>query len=513
MPFAFATLLTTLIITALSSQNNRADALKLTSLGSTFESPHDVKTANGMERGDDMGNVDYSSMPCAPSDNDGGGLATCSSNYGVDHSFPIHYPPAAAYDKNNPLSNSFYRDFLEGCREKYAPEGWRCDETENDRIDMNLRQPASMFNYTTLGFHKVRAPANVMTILKKFWNQKFTSPANMPNETWPPGNTYTNHWSSPTKMLRVDTPLRKDIWDASKTALEEWTGVELSPTSLYGVRVYTDGAVLAPHVDRNPLVISAIINVAQDVDEPWPLEVYGHDGRAYNVTMDVGDIVFYESHSVIHGRPFPLKGRHYANVFVHFEPLGHSLQHEEANTDDEESLEYLYQKAWKKLQSDCSDDEECKARVDLNVAKKVPHYIVPGSEEEWRWLQTHQKARADTSKDNDWVKGLNAQTAASTGDLTAIIAIAAKNPEALKERDSNGWNPLHEAVRGGHLDIVKFLIKGGLDKNERTHTGNGGSPLWWAKKTHGVKHSVVQYLESIEAEEIPPEGHEMITKE
>ena len=61
-----------------------------------------------------------------------------------------------------------------------------------------------------------------------------------------------------------------------------------------------------------PLVISAIINVAQDVDEPWPLEVYGHDGKAYNITMEPGDMIFYESHSVIHGRPFPLKGRYYA---------------------------------------------------------------------------------------------------------------------------------------------------------------------------------------------------------
>ena len=88
--------------------------------------------------------------------------------------------------------------------------------------------------------------------------------------------------------------------------------MELSPTSLYGVRVYTEDAVLAPHVDRMPLVISAIINVAQDVDEPWPLEVYGHDGKAYNVTMEPGDMIFYESHSVVHGRPFPLKGRYYA---------------------------------------------------------------------------------------------------------------------------------------------------------------------------------------------------------
>lgn len=78
---------------------------------------------------------------------------------------------------------------------------------------------------------------------------------------------------------------------------------------------------MASHVDRLPLVSSAIINVAQDMDEPWPLEVIGHDGRAVNVTMEPGDMVMYESHSVIHGRPFPLKGRFMANIFIRTLPL------------------------------------------------------------------------------------------------------------------------------------------------------------------------------------------------
>jgi hypothetical protein len=54
----------------------------------------------------------------------------------------------------------------------------------------------------------------------------------------------------------------------------------------------------------------------QDVDDPWPLEVIGHDGKAVNVTMEPGDMVMYESHSVLHGRPFPLKGRFMANIFI-----------------------------------------------------------------------------------------------------------------------------------------------------------------------------------------------------
>jgi hypothetical protein len=32
-----------------------------------------------------------------------------------------------------------------------------------------------------------------------------------------------------------------------------------------------------------------------------PLEVIGHDGKAANITMVPGDLVLYESHSVLHG--------------------------------------------------------------------------------------------------------------------------------------------------------------------------------------------------------------------
>ena len=61
--------------------------------------------------------------------------------------------------------------------------------------------------------------------------------------------------------------LKNAIWEVARHALQEWTGEELTPTSLYGIRKYTEGSVLATHVDRLPLVTSAIINVDQDVDE------------------------------------------------------------------------------------------------------------------------------------------------------------------------------------------------------------------------------------------------------
>merc|ERR1719437_333978 len=270
------------------------------------------------------------------------------AEYGVDVSFPMHYDgvstnyawlPHNVDPANNPVPNEYknmpiqplgdrqkaYDDLVDGCMKHYGKQGRACKSVERDRIEMSLLQPQSMVNYTDNGFKKIRAPPELFKLIKDFWEK---NKGNRKKEQWFAGNTYTNHWDAPTHMVSVeDTTLRgggyklkQKIWDAAHDVIQEWTGEELSQCSLYGIRVYEEGAILATHVDRLPLVSSAIINVDQDVDEPWPIEVIGHDGKAYNVTMEPGDMVLYESHSILHGRPFPLKGRFFANVFIHFAP-------------------------------------------------------------------------------------------------------------------------------------------------------------------------------------------------
>jgi prolyl 4-hydroxylase len=45
--------------------------------------------------------------------------------------------------------------------------------------------------------------------------------------------------------------LKEAIWDVAVERVEEWTGgAKFRPSSLYGIRVYKDGAILSPHVDR-----------------------------------------------------------------------------------------------------------------------------------------------------------------------------------------------------------------------------------------------------------------------
>ena len=83
--------------------------------------------------------------------------------------------------------------------------------------------------------------------------------------------------------------------------------------------------------------------------------------------------------------------------------------------------------------------------------------------------------------------------------------LAASDKEKLLEADRNGWIPLHEAARGGHVDAAEFLIRHGSDKNARTNGGKGGSVLWWARNSHDDDHPMIEYLEEIGAEDIEPE--------
>lgn len=47
------------------------------------------------------------------------------------------------------------------------------------------------------------------------------------------------------QSLRGGLSLKQRIWDGIKPIISEWVGKELTDTSLYGIRVYREGAILA----------------------------------------------------------------------------------------------------------------------------------------------------------------------------------------------------------------------------------------------------------------------------
>ncbi|CAB9518512.1 Ankyrin Repeat [Seminavis robusta] len=409
------------------------------------------------------------------------------ADYGVDVSYPMHthevsknyhwlphnvdssleIPPEHAGRTVQRFGDrqTEYERLIKGCADHYGPKGFLCYENENDRIAMNMRQPQSMVNYTKLGFTKIKAPEAVFKLIQEFWQANRHRAL---EESWPKGNTYVNHWEGRSLMASVEDQtlvgggevLKQQIWGAARDTIQEWTGQRLAECSLYGVRIYEEGAVLATHVDRLPLVSSAIINVDQDVDEPWPLEVIGHDGKAHNVTMEPGDLVLYESHSVLHGRPFPLKGRFYANVFVHFEPIGKL---------GEESI----------------------------PQGGLPPYVVPDSPqapvwwrenpEGWKLLETHDFTTGTTE----------AHRVATKQDYGLLNKILEADPSLANAKDGNGWTPLHEAVIATSEAIVELLIESGADVNAVTNGGETALSL--ATEYKGEDHSLVTLLKSLGA--------------
>jgi prolyl 4-hydroxylase len=430
------------------------------------------------------------------------------TSYGVDVSWPMHHREI------NPNPSMFgdrqadYDTFMKDCDNFYPDRRPSpCLATEEDRVRMNLNQPKSMQNYTEMGFKKIKCPPGVFKLIKQFWDQNRN---NRHTEVWFTGNTYTNHWESASYMVSVEDAnlrgggdrLKDALWDAAKSTMEEWTGEELTPCSLYGIRIYENGAILAPHVDRLPLVSSGIINVDQDVDEPWPLEVIGHDGKAHNVTMEPGDMVLYESHTIIHGRPFPLKGRFYANVFIHFEPVGHSLRHDAKEALGSAEEDHVHEKYRKAVQNKHGGHEN----------SQLPPYITPGTPAADTWTANHPSdtmdAKEEAQEELSETPRSSAHLAAIRGDLRKLQHIAEMKPEDLIALDSNGWQPIHEAARSGHLEVVKFLVDNGADINAGIE-GNGASPLWIAINTLGEDHPAVRSLEDLGALLIEPDGMEL----
>jgi len=68
--------------------------------------------------------------------------------------------------------------------------------------------------------------------------------------------------------------------------------------------------------------------------------------------------------------------------------------------------------------------------------------------------------------------GTVAHHSAANNDIKTLINLSKTDESSLLfKADSNGWTPLHEAVRAGHADIIHFLIANGADLYTATTAG------------------------------------------
>jgi hypothetical protein len=103
-------------------------------------------------------------------------------------------------------------------------------------------------------------------------------------------------------------------------------------------------------------VISSIIHIDHeyfDDNHPWPIEIEDHDGNLHAVNLEPGQVscrpfrlsgqrgvqndtpffasylclqmLFYESAACLHGRRQVFKGKYYASVFSHYQPVDRTI--------------------------------------------------------------------------------------------------------------------------------------------------------------------------------------------
>lgn len=217
----------------------------------------------------------------------------------------------------NPATAHWAKPIIKG--EKYVITKWfrtHGELKELFRAPANRKIPA----FTLDGFIKKTLTPELYHRLLSFYelNKKAKKPENTDAiGTFIKSNTN----ESPASMIELDDEMRQVLFAELTPMMESWVRLPLQPTALYGIREYQRGAMLAMHVDRAEThVISAIVNVDQRVNEDWPLYILDHMARLHAVVLQPGDVLLYESARLKHGRPEPLHGDSYANIFAHTRP-------------------------------------------------------------------------------------------------------------------------------------------------------------------------------------------------
>jgi len=181
--------------------------------------------------------------------------------------------------------------------------------------------------------------------------------------------------------------------------------------------------------------------------------------------MEPGDMVLYESHSVIHGRQFPLKGRFFANVFIHFEPLG--PLHGGSSSSDAE------------------------------INGDLPPFLIRGSPSEAEWRAENPNGHIIKGQPaNMYVKGGEEVLAlAANGEVEELEEWLDEYPDAVDAHDMNGWTPLAEAIRSGREDVVEILLNRGADVHVLLGPNQEfESILYMAQEAHGADHAIGRML-------------------
>lgn len=178
----------------------------------------------------------------------------------------------------------------------------------------------SIDHFDTLGFKKTRVPEAAMPLIEAWLDKEkkdidagLTEPHSMHWQHLNAADAYMTGLSPPAEVSN-------EISEIVRPIIEEFMGTPLK-FSVMSAHIYNNNSVVAPHTD-NPYhhVVGVIMNVEMDTDEPWMLVVVDHMGKQHTMPTYPGDMVIYEAATIIHSRPYHMRGRRVSNAFLHYQP-------------------------------------------------------------------------------------------------------------------------------------------------------------------------------------------------
>jgi len=226
-----------------------------------------------------------------------------------------------AHSVNNLINNEVNQNEAQSQQVSFQLE-----RQDRERVDYQKISDVPIF--TDEGFVKIKVPPKTWSIIQDAYQiakPHFKDEYNLIDED-PENLGSRKHLNSDkfpvgTLFSGIDDEASQIITEDLRLILQEWSGRDLTPTATYGFRSYRDGCELKMHVDRlQTHVISATICVDQKVNKHWPLDIFNHESEEFNVNMETGEMILYESARLVHGRQQRLDGESYVGLFVHFIP-------------------------------------------------------------------------------------------------------------------------------------------------------------------------------------------------
>ena len=96
--------------------------------------------------------------------------------------------------------------------------------------------------------------------------------------------------------------------------VSQLVGETVLPTYTYA-RIYENGAVLTPHVDKEECEISLTVNL--ESDEPWSIWIQNPQGQKQEVVLNSGDAMIYFGMTAPHWRE-EYTGNACTQLFMHY---------------------------------------------------------------------------------------------------------------------------------------------------------------------------------------------------